>query len=126
MRHRPRCGSILFSGVYSSLNVVAPDWPTGPQDQRCAVLGPRTRETGQQTTMIVDSRSSLWPSQAMLKTLFEHFTVLYDAILLSHPTLASEHALKQEEEVYKTSNKLTYRNVLPAQQSSPDDANHLH
>ena len=62
----------------------------------------------------------------MLNTLYEHFTVLYDAILLSHPTLASEHAFKQEEEVYKKSNKLTYRNVLPAQQSSPDNANHLH
>ncbi|KAJ7094675.1 Rexo1 protein [Mycena belliarum] len=47
--------------------------------------------------------------QAMLKTLYDHFTVLYDAILPMNPTLASEHALRQEEEVYKKSNKQTYR-----------------
>ena len=47
----------------------------------------------------------------MLKTLYEHFVVLYEKILPSNPTLASEHALKQEEEVYLKANKLTYRNV---------------
>jgi RNA exonuclease 1 len=47
----------------------------------------------------------------MLKNLYEHFVVLYENVLLSNPTLASEHALRQEEEVYKKSTKLTYRNV---------------
>ena len=47
----------------------------------------------------------------MLKTLYEHFAGLYEKILRTNPTLASEHALKQEEEVYNKSNKLTYRNV---------------
>lgn len=47
----------------------------------------------------------------MVKNLYEHFTVLYNAILPSNPTLASEHALRQEEEVYKKSTKLTYKNV---------------
>lgn len=47
----------------------------------------------------------------MVKNLYEHFTVLYNAILSSKPTLASEHALRQEEEVYKKSTKLTYKNV---------------
>ncbi len=47
----------------------------------------------------------------MLKTLYDHFIVLYENILTSNPTLASEHALKQEQEVYLKSNKLTYRNV---------------
>lgn len=47
----------------------------------------------------------------MLKTLYDHFLVLYDKILISHPNLASEHALKQEQEVYAASNKFTYRNV---------------
>jgi len=47
----------------------------------------------------------------MLKTLYDHFSVLYGAILPRNPTLASEHALRQEEQVYKKSNKLTYRNV---------------
>jgi len=49
--------------------------------------------------------------QAMVKSLYDHFTVLYEAILPSHPTLASDHALKQEDEVYKIANKMTYRNV---------------
>lgn len=47
----------------------------------------------------------------MLKTLYEHFTILYQNILPSDPSLAAEHALKQEEEVYKKSTKTTYRHV---------------
>ena len=47
----------------------------------------------------------------MLKTLYEHFVVLYENISRSNPTLAAEHALKQEQEVYERSSKLTYRNV---------------
>ncbi|KAJ7665529.1 ribonuclease H-like domain-containing protein [Mycena rosella] len=47
--------------------------------------------------------------QTMLKTLYDHFSVLYQVILPTNPTLASEHALRQEEEVYKNSNKQTYR-----------------
>ncbi|CCM03185.1 uncharacterized protein FIBRA_05307 [Fibroporia radiculosa] len=50
--------------------------------------------------------------QAMLKSLYDHFVVLYEKILPSNPTLASEHALQQEEEVYKKSTKLTYRNAV--------------
>lgn len=49
--------------------------------------------------------------QTMLKTLYDHFIVLYRSIHPSNPSLASEHALRQEEEVYKKSTKLTYRNV---------------
>jgi RNA exonuclease 1 len=47
----------------------------------------------------------------MLKSLYDHYLVLYQNILTANPTLASDHALKQEEEVYKKSSKLTYRNV---------------
>ena len=47
----------------------------------------------------------------MLKTLYDHFVVLYKTILPDNPSLASEHALKQEEDVYKISTKLTYRNA---------------
>ncbi|KAK7061804.1 exonuclease domain-containing protein [Favolaschia claudopus] len=47
--------------------------------------------------------------QTMLKTLYDHFVVLYDAILPANPTLASEHALRQEDEIYKKSSKQTYR-----------------
>lgn len=49
--------------------------------------------------------------QAMLKNLYDHFVVLYENILRANPTIAAEHALKQEEEVYKKSTKITYRNV---------------
>jgi RNA exonuclease 1 len=47
----------------------------------------------------------------MLKTLYDHFVVLYNDILPQNPTLAAEHSLKQEEEIYRKSSKLTYRNV---------------
>ncbi|KAG6911188.1 hypothetical protein DXG01_003055 [Tephrocybe rancida] len=47
----------------------------------------------------------------MLKTLFDHFSVLYHAILPKSPNIAADHALKQEEEIYKKSGKLTYRNA---------------
>lgn len=50
--------------------------------------------------------------QAMLKTVYDHFLVLYDTILPLNPTLASEHALRQEEQVYTKSTKLTYRNAV--------------
>jgi RNA exonuclease 1 len=47
----------------------------------------------------------------MVKNLYDHFEVLYSSILFDNPTLASEHALRQEDEVYKKSSKITYRNV---------------
>jgi hypothetical protein len=50
----------------------------------------------------------------MLKSLHDHFVVLYDAIAVTNPTLATDHALRQEEEVYKQTSKLTYRNVAHA------------
>ncbi|KAG8218586.1 ribonuclease H-like protein [Butyriboletus roseoflavus] len=52
------------------------------------------------------------PPQAMLKTLYDHFVVLYENLLPSNPTLASEHALRQEEQTHKNSTKLTYRNAV--------------
>ena len=50
----------------------------------------------------------------MLKSLYDHFVVLYHKILPTNPTIASEHSLRQEQEVYAKSNKLTYRNVWHA------------
>ncbi|KAG5648975.1 hypothetical protein DXG03_000324 [Asterophora parasitica] len=50
--------------------------------------------------------------QTMLKTLYDHFLVLYHPILPKSPTIAADHALAQEEEVYKKSSKLTYRNAV--------------
>ncbi|XP_006460258.1 hypothetical protein AGABI2DRAFT_177880 [Agaricus bisporus var. bisporus H97] len=48
----------------------------------------------------------------MLTTLYNHFTTLYSPISHLSPSLAADHALKQEEEVYKKSTKLTYRNAV--------------
>lgn len=50
-------------------------------------------------------------SQTMLQQLYQHYCILYESILKSDPALASEHALRHEEEVYRKSNKFTYRNV---------------
>ena len=47
----------------------------------------------------------------MLKTLYDHYVVLYNAILPTNPTIASEHALRQEDEVYQQASKTSYRNV---------------
>ena len=55
-----------------------------------------------------------YTDQAMLKSLYDHFEVLYRKILPTNPTVASEHSLRQEQEVYEKSNKLTYRNVWRA------------
>ncbi|KAJ7590943.1 hypothetical protein C8J56DRAFT_934282 [Mycena floridula] len=49
--------------------------------------------------------------QTMLTNLYNHFMVLYQNIA-QNPHLASEHALKQEQEIYQKSNKLTYRNAV--------------
>ncbi|KAF7793647.1 hypothetical protein EIP86_004762 [Pleurotus ostreatoroseus] len=68
--------------------------------------------------------------QAMVKSLFVHFKVLYEAILDRNPTLAAEHALRQEEEVYKSAHKLTYRNAVIScvakikQRPRPDSVGH--
>ena len=59
--------------------------------------------------------------QAMLKSLYDHFVVLYHKILPTNPTIASEHSLRQEQEVYAKSNKLTYRNVLHLIPGKPEN-----
>ncbi len=48
----------------------------------------------------------------MLKSLYDHFVALYDAVLPQNPSLASEHALREEEEIYERTSKSTYRNVI--------------
>ncbi|KAG5725008.1 RNA exonuclease 3 [Termitomyces sp. T112] len=81
----------------------------------------------------VNAAQSLVPvpvRQTMLKTLYDHFVVLYHSVLPKHPSLASEHALKQEEEIYKKSSKLTYRNAVITcaaalkRRAIPDSLNH--
>ncbi|KAG6378672.1 ribonuclease H-like protein [Boletus reticuloceps] len=60
----------------------------------------------------VQSQVALPVRQALLKSIYDHFVVLYENLLPSNPSLASEHALRQEEQVYKNSTKLTYRNAV--------------
>ncbi|KAI0068640.1 ribonuclease H-like protein [Artomyces pyxidatus] len=50
--------------------------------------------------------------QTMIKSLYDHFVVLYDAVLPTHPSLAADHALRQEQEIYNRTTKLTYRNAV--------------
>lgn len=59
----------------------------------------------------------------MVKKLYEHFIVLYENILQRNPSIAAEHALKQEEEVYNNSTKLTYRNVCNERNPSKETYN---
>ncbi|KAF8195798.1 hypothetical protein K438DRAFT_1918956 [Mycena galopus ATCC 62051] len=76
-----------------------------------AALVPQPVTTGP-PVLRVNGAQSVVPipvRQALLKTLYDHFVILYNAILPANPTLASEHALRQEEELYKKSNKQTYR-----------------
>ncbi|KAG6873752.1 hypothetical protein C0995_011571 [Termitomyces sp. Mi166 len=76
---------------------------------------PASHSTDGVPILRVNAAQSLVPipvRQTMLKTLYDHFVVLYHPILPKNPTLASQHALKQEEEIYKKSSKLTYRNAV--------------
>jgi len=50
--------------------------------------------------------------KSMLKLLYDCFVVLYNAFLPQNPTLPSEHARRQEEEIYNRTSKATYRNVI--------------
>jgi hypothetical protein len=50
--------------------------------------------------------------KSMLKSIYDQFVVLYNGIFPQHPTLAAEHALRQEQEIYDRTSKVTYRNVI--------------
>ncbi|KAI0347258.1 ribonuclease H-like protein [Trametopsis cervina] len=68
--------------------------------------------------------------QTMVKTLWEHYKVLYEQLLERNPNIAAEHSLRHEEEVYAKSTKLTYRNAVISSIASlkrrpkPDNINH--
>ncbi|KZT20361.1 ribonuclease H-like protein [Neolentinus lepideus HHB14362 ss-1] len=105
---------------------------TGLGNKPVAVPTASTTSTGVPILKVnaAQSQVAIPVRQAMIKTLYEHFLVLYQNILPSNPTLASEHALKQEEEVYKKSTKLTYRNAVISSVASlkrrpvPDKVSH--
>ena len=48
----------------------------------------------------------------MLNFLYDAFVALYNDIRSQNPTLASEHALRQEQEIYERTTKSTYPNVI--------------
>lgn len=48
----------------------------------------------------------------MLNFLYDGFVALYEAILPQKPTLAHEHSLRQEQEIYERTTKSTYPNVI--------------
>ncbi|TFK91509.1 Rexo1 protein [Polyporus arcularius HHB13444] len=95
-----------------------------PSGSRTSTGAPVLRVSAAQSTVAIPVR------QAMLKTMYDHFVVLYEKINPANPTLAAEHALKQEEEVYQKSSKLTYRNAMISsvaalkKRPKPDSASH--
>ncbi|KAH9938182.1 ribonuclease H-like protein [Fomitopsis serialis] len=105
---------------------------TGPTKRPVAV--PTATHTASGVPLIrvppAQSQVAIPVRQAMLQQLFQHYLILYENILAQNPTLASEHALRQEEEVYQKSNKLTYRNAVISsivtlkQRQKPNGASH--
>ncbi|KAF9057654.1 Rexo1 protein [Panaeolus papilionaceus] len=95
-----------------------------PSSARSESDAPVLRVTPAQSLVPVPVR------QTMLKTLYDHFVTLYKQVLPTNPTLAAEHALRQEEEVYTQSTKLTYRNAVIQsvaalkRRPAPDNINH--
>ncbi|VDB90083.1 unnamed protein product [Peniophora sp. CBMAI 1063] len=87
----------------------------GPTKAKTAV--PTATETPAQTgppVLRVNAGASKVPiptRQAMVTLLYNNFLTLYDQVLAQQPSLASEHAIRQENEIYSRSSKLTYRNA---------------
>ncbi|KAF9569297.1 hypothetical protein CPC08DRAFT_677931 [Agrocybe pediades] len=83
--------------------------------QRPSAIPSSSRTESGVPVLRINAAQSLVPlpvRQTMLKTLYDHFVVLYSSIQSSDSLLASEHALKQEDEIYRKSTKLTYRNAV--------------
>ncbi|KAF7301748.1 Exonuclease domain-containing protein [Mycena indigotica] len=94
-----------------------PSSPNEPPRKNLKVAPNRAVPTPQQPTsgppvLRINAAASFVPlpvRQALLKTLYDHFVVLYDDIPGISTSLASEHALRQEQEIYDKSNKQSYR-----------------
>ncbi|KAF8974468.1 ribonuclease H-like domain-containing protein [Flammula alnicola] len=86
----------------------------GPTQRPLAVPSASHTESGVPILRVnaAQSQVPIPVRQTMLKTVYNQFVVLYEHVLSANPSLASEHALKQEDEVYKKSSKLTYRNAV--------------
>ncbi|KAL1743763.1 hypothetical protein HDZ31DRAFT_83208 [Schizophyllum fasciatum] len=79
---------------------------------RTAVPAPQGAQptTGVPTLKVhpMQSQVPIATRQSMLKVIYERFRELYSSILPLNPTLASEHALRQEEELYQSSSRAGY------------------
>ncbi|KAF9534224.1 ribonuclease H-like domain-containing protein [Crepidotus variabilis] len=86
----------------------------GPTQKSTTVPAAARTESGVPILRVnaAQSQVALPVRQTMLKTLYEHFCVLYQQLLPANPSLAADHALKQEEEVYSKSTKTTYRHAV--------------
>ncbi|KAF9446957.1 Rexo1 protein [Macrolepiota fuliginosa MF-IS2] len=83
--------------------------------QRPVAVPTTSQTTNGVPVLRINAAQSLVPipvRQTMLKTLYDHFVILYSSVSSLSPSLAADHALKQEDEVYKKSSKLTYRNAV--------------
>ncbi|TFY68617.1 hypothetical protein EVG20_g3475, partial [Dentipellis fragilis] len=89
---------------------------TGPPGRPVAIPSASQSASGVPVLRVNAGQSKIPTStrQTMIKNLYDHFIVLYDAVLPLQPSLASEHALRQEEEIYARTTKFTYRNPAPA------------
>ncbi|KAF5322365.1 hypothetical protein D9619_000791 [Psilocybe cf. subviscida] len=104
----------------------------GPAQRPSALPGVSYTESGVPILRINAAQSlvAVPVRQTMLKTLYEHFVTLYSRILSSNATIASEHAVRQEDEVYKRSTKVTYRHAVIQcvaalkRRPAPTDINH--
>ncbi|KAA1466430.1 ribonuclease H-like protein [Dentipellis sp. KUC8613] len=87
---------------------------TGPPGRPVAIPSASKSASGVPVLRVNAGQSKIPTStrQAMIKNLYDHFIVLYDAVLPLQPSLASEHALRQEEEIYARTTKFTYRNAV--------------
>jgi len=126
--------------LYCTFLIGILDWSSYPYDQRWAVKDTRFDAPGMSLASCLSAGNvvsappargpqfHLCPSldcmltfwflhpfahiKNMLKSLYDHFAVLYNAVLPQNPSLASEHALRQEQEIYERTTKSTYRNVI--------------
>ncbi|KAI0005018.1 Rexo1 protein [Russula compacta] len=87
---------------------------TGSASKPIAVPTASSSPTGVPILRINAGQSKIPVStrQTMLKSLYDHFVILYNAVLPQNPSLASEHALRHEQEIYERTTTSTYRNTV--------------
>ncbi|KAF5344070.1 hypothetical protein D9758_008862 [Tetrapyrgos nigripes] len=92
--------------------------------QKVIHANPKSTETPRTAVPVLSikpalSTVSIVVRQAMLRTVYDHYVVLYDQILPSHPHLAHDHALKHEEQAVIQSVAAIKRRPVPTSYSHP-------